>query len=562
MNPGGSLRSWGPQPQPASGGRLRGCLMVLGAMSAAGMLLMAFLTYVGYQIDHHPADPHALGRAASQFGNLLVWAAVGAVAFVVVRRRRARQPVGTEHLLPQRLARAADPLAAVQAEATRAGGGAFLGFSPAGAWVAARREHAVLVLGPPRSGKSSSIVGPAVIAHPGPVVSTSTKPDVLAAAGPARYRIGEVWCFDPTGQEDLPAWVRPLRWSPVDAARDWDGALRMARAMTGAVRSLHATDSDAHWTGRAIAALAPLLHAAAISGAGIAEVRVFALREQFDAAGAILEDAGAEAAADVLSRVVHTSERERSSILSTVANVLAVYDAEGPRAAASNPNFSPAGFCTSTDAVFITSPSHGQALAAPLVVGLLDDIRHAAYERARSAALGGQTSSRPLLFALDECANIAPIPDLPALVSEAGGQGLQVMACFQDLSQVRQRWGHEVAEGFLSLFGTKVVPRDVANRSTLESLSVAFGDYDRPMVSQSRTHGWGGKWSTTYSTQRQRVLSPGEIAELPRGCALHIDGVRWSLIQLTPYYAINPWPAVVATARNELNAALAEEAWK
>jgi type IV secretion system protein VirD4 len=44
-----------------------------------------------------------------------------------------------------------------------------------------------------------------------------------------------------------------------------------------------------------------------------------------------------------------------------------------------------------------------------------------------------------MLSALDEVANIAPIHDLPALVSQAGGQGLQVMVGLQDLSQARER---------------------------------------------------------------------------------------------------------------------------
>jgi hypothetical protein len=45
----------------------------------------------------------------------------------------------------------------------------------------------------------------------------------------------------------------------------------------------------------------------------------------------------------------------------------------------------------------------------------------------------------------------------------------------------------------------------------------------------------------TVSTQRQRVLSPGEIANIPAGHALHLDGVRWELLGLTPAYRDEPW---------------------
>jgi len=321
----------------------------------------------------------------------------------------------------------------------------------------------------------------------------------------------------------------------------------MARAMVAAsATGRRGSAEETHWSGRAVALLAPLLHAAALEEATMTDVVRWVLRADLNPAGCTLEDAGAEAATDVLFRVADTHERERSSIFSTVANVLGAYNAEGARRVAAEPNFDAGGFVEGTDTVFITTPAHHQDLAAPLVVGLLEEIRHAAYARARAAALAQSRVWPPVLFALDECANIAPIHDLPALVSEAGGQGLQVLACFQDLSQVRGRWGSEVAEGFLSLFGTKVVLRDIADPRTLDALSLAFGEYDRSMVSQSRGHGFNSSDSTSYSTQRQRVLTQGEIANLPPGYALFVQGVRWWLVQLTPYYAINPWPAVLA----------------
>jgi len=82
------------------------------------------------------------------------------------------------------------------------------------------------------------------------------------------------------------------------------------------------------------------------------------------------------------------------------------------------------------------------------VVAFLETVRRATYARG--------TAWPPVLFVLDEVANIAPLPNLPALVSEGGGQGLVTLACLQDLSQARARWG-EAAEGFLTLFGVKLL---------------------------------------------------------------------------------------------------------
>ena len=59
------------------------------------------------------------------------------------------------------------PGEAVRAEVARLGGGAYLGVGRSGGWVLADPESAVMVLGPPRSGKTSAVMIPAVMGAPG-----------------------------------------------------------------------------------------------------------------------------------------------------------------------------------------------------------------------------------------------------------------------------------------------------------------------------------------------------------------------------------------------------------
>ena len=179
---------------------------------------------------------------------------------------------------------------------------------------------------------------------------------------------------------------------------------------------------------------------------------------------------------------------------------------------------------------------------------MLAEIRRATYQAHRT---GGLTHGR-VLFALDEAANIAPLEELPQIASEGGGQGLTLLAAFQDLSQARTRWG-PAADGFLTLFGTKLVLPGVADTKTLEAISTALGEYDRQLV--SRTNPAGGwlfgdpaKRTHTISTQRTRVLSPGEVANIPAGRGLHLDGLAWELLTLTPAHATEPWQTLTATA--------------
>jgi hypothetical protein len=101
-------------------------------------------------------------------------------------------------------------------------GGVYLGVDQSGGWRVARADRAVLVLGPPRSGKTSGVIVPALLAHRDAAVSTSTKPDVLHASIATRSRSGTVWRFDPTGAAPDAGGLE-LRWSPVFCSRFWDG---------------------------------------------------------------------------------------------------------------------------------------------------------------------------------------------------------------------------------------------------------------------------------------------------------------------------------------------------
>lgn len=450
--------------------------------------------------------------------------------------------------------------AAVRARSLRLGGGAYLGLAAGGRWVVADPEHAVMVLGPPRSGKTGSIVIPSVLAAAGPVVSTATKPDVMDATWRARSEVGQVWLYDPSGERaEWPRGIRRLCWSPVPAAATWDGALLMARAMSAGGSSAKGTTNEHHWRERSTALLAPLLHAAFVTDGQIVQVLTWVLRAELEPARKALEDHGSQVAADVLAGIAKTDERERSSILSATAGVLAAYNSDAVRRNAAHPNFDAERFVIGTDTLYITAPAHKQALCAPLVIGLLEQIRHATYRHAPEAI---RDKRPPVYMCLDEVANMAPIHDLPALVSEAGGQHLHVMVCLQDLSQARKRWGDDTADGFLSMFQTKVILSGIADPKTLEAISLCLGEYDRQLVTHTlgRSETETGFFersrpteteSVAYHTTRQRVLSPGEIARLPPGRALHLRGTRWGLIRSTPWYRTLPWKRMASAGRTQ-----------
>jgi type IV secretion system protein VirD4 len=548
--------TWGPSHQhrraPRDHGLRRTAILIA--------TLLAFWVLWSWRLSHAHSGS-ALGWAARmvlELGLLVVGARYSPVVVrPLVRSLRARR--AERVVAPVAVRVAADPARAAREHVLALGGGAFLGCELGGGWIVADREHAVLVLGPPRSGKTSAIVIPALLSCAGAAVSTSTKLDVLYATCAARAGLGQVWLFDPAGcMPDLPDGVRRLSWSPVRAASSWDGALLIARAMAAAAPVGRGMQFEQHWSERAAALLAPLLHAAHLSQRPVSTVLRWVLRGELDPAGQVLEAHEQRVACDVLFGIANTEERERSSIFSATAGVLSAYNADSVRASAAKPDFDPAEFVNSTDTVYIAAPAHRQALCAPLVVGLLEEIRHATY----ALHARGGAEMRPVFMALDEVANIAPIGDLPALISEAGGQGLHVLCCLQDLSQARERWG-EAAEGLLTLFQSKLILSGVADPRTLEGVSLMLGEYDRQVVSYtaglSRTGTFGKPTSSdsvTYATTRQRTLSPGEIARLPAGRVLLLRGAAWSLLRLTPWFASRPWPEIAGpAARQSIRAA-------
>ncbi len=185
-------------------------------------------------------------------------------------------------------------------------------------------------------------------------------------------------------------------------------------------------------------------------------------------------------AAKVLQGVDRAADQERQSIWSATADVVDVYTTIEALEAATDSNFDPAVFVDSGDTVYVAVSAEQQNACAPLVVALIEAIRDAQYRRHRAATLAGQACWPPVSLILDEVANVAPIASLPALVSEAGGQGLHVLAAVQDLSQVKARWGLEVAEGFLSLFGHVLVLGGIRDTRTLEAFSVMCWGVDQP----------------------------------------------------------------------------------
>jgi len=381
-------------------------------------------------------------------------------------------------------------------------------------------QHHALVIGPPRSGKTTSVVIPTVAAHDGPVLVTSTKHDVLHATIRRRRQLGTCWLWDPISTGPFPAGVEPLRWSPIQGCQRWDTAVARAWSLAAAARPGQQFTESAHWLERAQALLAPLLHAVALEGLDLAQLLGWLQRHELDPPLDILDEHHARFASNLLRGIERTDRRERSGIYSTADSILAAYRTDAALAAARASNFDPATFATGRHTVYICAPAAAQAHQAPLVVAFIHHIRDTINERPRPWP--------PVIWALDEVANIAPIPDLPNIVADSAAQGLLVLACLQDLSQARQRWG-PAADGFLTLFATTLILPGIADLPTLQLVSALAGETEQRRTSVTRPPLFGTR--TIHSETRPR-LPVQAVAAGREGEAVLLRGGRLLRLRL------------------------------
>ena len=390
-------------------------------------------------------------------------------------------------------------------------------------------QRSTLVLGPSRSGKTSSLVVPNLLLTSKSCVVTSTKDDIVTTMSRVR-RDGATLLFDPSGTVSTPPGVHRIGYSPIRQSLEWDGAILAARSLVDVARRGTLERGDDHWTERAAALVAPLLHGAALRDESLGELasRVDERRGD-DVVNLLVEEHGDHHPSVTLLRgVLATEERERSSIWSTASGLFSGVRSDAARASAREAPLDIDAFLSGSHQLHIVAPSRHQAVSIPLIVGLIEHIVHSTYER--------HVAGARLLLVLDELANVAPLPRLAGIVSEGGGQGVVTLACLQDLSQARSRWG-AAADGFLSLFATTVVLGGIADRATLEMLRHLAG---RALVaSPGAQFGRRGRAAGHHLSwvERDRVTI-SELAHGRAGYALGLDErkrMRW--LELTPSFS-------------------------
>jgi type IV secretion system protein VirD4 len=528
-----------------------GMLTLIGVLLAAGTLLWLWAGLAGAVFGHgwppggigellgvatrlpgHLSDPAAAWPRPARsmlpgpgcfYAALAGLIATGSAVAVISRRLG----VGTAFQRSDHGARWASPgeLRALRRRTRSVADGRLVLGRHRGTLLRAEQRHALVAFGPPQSGKSAGLAVPALLEWRGPAVASSIKTDLLAATLERRRRVGRVFVFDPFALSS----VSSDTWSPLRAARTWDGALEVAWRLAAAGELDHkGVEGGDFWAVAAEQRLAPLLYTAARTGAGIDALVRWAYGQgarELDeslarAAGEASDEAelaDAHAAYDAVRAFELQADRTRSSIEATTQALLRAYRFSRVARSARTCEITPDRLLDEFATLYLIGDARASKLLRPIFLALLSEIVDHAYHR---ATLAGGRLPLPLLLCLDEAGNVAPLPNLAEIASTAPSHNIQLLSIFHDLAQARSRYGRQ-AETVINSHRARMLLPGVADLDTLRYFAGLVGEEEASEV--TRTTGAGG---TTRSRARRRrpLVAAESLRQLREGHALLVYG--------------------------------------
>ncbi|MFF0460645.1 type IV secretory system conjugative DNA transfer family protein [Streptomyces mexicanus] len=428
---------------------------------------------------------------------------------------------------------------------------------PKGIRLWSRADKACRVIGPMGSGKTMRFFAPLIRQWRGPVLATSTKPDLVELTLDAR-RIDDrpVLVFDP--QNIAPSLPR-FRWLPIIGAEDTETAMMRAKALVAGSRTpgsaSQSSEGSVFYKGQAAKVLAALLHAAALDGARLDQLLKWA-RKLTDPAplGILTAHPGAGPGwADMLrtsttgdSRTVGNTAVTLEAALEPLMHESVVESLQGRKGEP------PTDFREILDAggtVYLLGKDSEANSVAPLTTAVTEDLLDIAEAHAIASPAG--RLDPPLLGALDEAPNIAPIPSLRQRVADGRGRGITIVYGLQGWASARARFGEDTANELASFTNHVVVFGGAKDPAFLKDMSDLCGQVERVRTTRTTTSGDRGGESTATHVALEAVLRSDEIKGLPEGQALLLaDNLPPVITRLDGMWTWDSWETIQSHVRD------------
>lgn len=245
------------------------------------------------------------------------------------------------------------------------------------------QEH-LAVIGPPRSWKSA-LLSWLMMESPGPVVSTSSKPDIFALTSGVRAKRGPVWVFNPQGIGGIPSNVM---WSPLDGCAHPATARRRAEAFAAAV-SMAGAEDGAFLAGKAADSITGMFTAAAATSRDMRHVSTWAGTPMVAEAVDILAGVGHTELAAQLGELVGPADKTAGTVRMVISRALSfLQDPQLASATLPPPGgqFDIDEFLTSRGTLYMVAKGTGEECTlAPLFAAFATEIEY------RATQLGART---------------------------------------------------------------------------------------------------------------------------------------------------------------------------
>ena len=384
-------------------------------------------------------------------------------------------------------------------------------------------EEHVLVMAPPRTYKTAFLAD-VILGYPGPVIATSTKPDVYALTSPVRAGLGPVHVFNP---QRIGGVASTFCWDPVQGCQDPAVAIRRADAFAFAV-SQKGVEDGTFWSAKASDYLRGYFCAAALARYDLRAVAAWVSGADPDVPERILLAAGAGQWALTLAELRSEASKTAATVRMVMSRALA-FMADPALAASVLPGpgagFDIPAFLAGRGTVYLIAESVSEeAPVAPLFAAMAAEIHYAAAQIGQASAAG--RLDPPLLMGLDEVTQICPVP-LPFWLADSGGKGIQVVAVVHGEAQLAERWGDHGRQIVLDTSSVKVFLPGITDPATLQTASTLCGQASWKLRGQEHV-------------TRHDVATPDMIRQLPAGFALVIRGGCAPVIARLPRAWRNP----------------------
>ncbi|MFJ2937348.1 type VI secretion protein [Streptomyces sp. NPDC087219] len=276
----------------------------------------------------------------------------------------------------------------------------------------------------------------------GPVLVVTSDPALWAATKDARGKLGPVLVHDPGHLCDTPA---RLHWSPSERCEDPAVAAERAVALLAPVRPHSRLDAATADTAETL--LRCWLHAAAVDGRPFRQVHRWAQGTGAHEPVRILRShpKAASGHAGLLESALTAHPESRRMAQELTARALASLSSVHIREACT-PNrtdsLALASFLPEGGTLYVVGEPIEDPRTHPGAMPLLTALAASVVEHGRRMAARSSDGrlDPPMTLVLDDVAAVAPLPQLPELLTTGHTQGLPTLALMRSPEQARTRW--------------------------------------------------------------------------------------------------------------------------